>query len=46
MFDKIKTTINNKFNGVKNKINTLKEENELYQKLLDTSTTLPAPNVS
>lgn len=40
MFDKIKTTINNKFNGVKDKINTLKEENELYQKLLDTSTTL------
>jgi len=40
MFDKIKTTINNKLNSAKDKINTIKEENELYQKLLDTSTAL------
>lgn len=40
MFNKIKSTFNNKLNNVKDKLNTIKEENELYQKLLDTSTTL------
>ena len=35
MFNKIKSTFNNKLNNVKDKINTIKEENELYQKLLE-----------